>query len=144
MTIDEHIAFAMLLLASPLAMADTHEVLMFSKGATGEMVYEPDFLAIAPGDSVRFVTDHGKHDSATIPGLIPEGAESFKGEINENIAVTFDVPGVYGIQCTPHLTKGMVMLVQVGEGQTAPELPAGLPEMAAHRLDAIFEREFDK
>lgn len=141
---EKHIALALLMLASPSIMADTHEVLMFSKGKTGEMVYEPDFLNIAPGDSVRFVTDHGKHDSATIPGLLPEGAEPFKGEINENIAVTFDVPGVYGIQCTPHLTKGMVMLVQVGDEQAAPELPADLPEMAKHRLDAVIEREFSQ
>jgi pseudoazurin len=141
---EKRIALALLMLASPLAMADTHEVLMFSKGTTGEMVYQPDFLAIAPGDSVRFVTDHGKHDSATLPGLLPEGAEPFKGEINENIAVTFDVPGVYGIQCTPHLTKGMVMLVQVGDEQAAPELPEGLPKIAKQRLDAIIEREYNQ
>lgn len=141
---DKHIALALLVLASPLAMADTHEVLMFSKGATGEMVYEPDFLTVAEGDSVRFVTDHGKHDSATIPGLLPEGAEPFKGEINENIAVTFDVPGVYGIQCTPHLSKGMVMLVQVGDEQVAPELPDGLPAIARQRLDVIIQREFSR
>ncbi|WP_462380030.1 pseudoazurin [Pseudomonas sp. Marseille-QA0892] len=140
----KHLALALLTLASPFVMAETHEVRMYSKGETGKMVYQPDFIAIAPGDSVHFVTDHGKHDSATIPGLLPEGAKPFKSEINENITVTFDVPGVYGIQCTPHLSKGMVMLVQVGDKQPAPELPEGLPDVAKQRLDAVIEREYQQ
>ena len=39
---------------------------------------------------------------------MPEGAKAFKGKINQEIAVTFDAPGTYGIKCAPHFGMGMV------------------------------------
>lgn len=42
------------------AFAQTYEVLMKNRGTGGPMVYEPDFLAIQPGDSVKFVRKHKK------------------------------------------------------------------------------------
>ena len=37
------------------ALAQTHEVKMLTRSATAGMVYEPDYLQIAPGDTVKFV-----------------------------------------------------------------------------------------
>lgn len=46
------------------------------------------------------------------------GAEPWKGKINKDTAVKFDVPGFYGYICTPHGTNGMVGLIVVeGEGK---------------------------
>lgn len=131
-------------LATPLAFAQTHEVKMLNRGERGSMVFEPDFLDIAVGDSVKFIATHSSHNAASILGMVPEGAATFKGRINEEIEVTFDVPGVYGLECTPHRAMGMVMLIRVGgTDMAAPAIPEALPTRAKQRLDAIVQREFD-
>ena len=47
--------------------------------------------------------------------MIPEGAETFKGKPSQDVTVTLDEEGVYGIRCTPHYGIGMVALIVVGE-----------------------------
>jgi len=96
------------------AMAETFEVKMLNRGEKGPMVFEPDFLEIAPGDRVRFVPTHKSHNAATIDGMVPEGAEGFKSRINDEFETAFDRPGFYGIKCSPHYGMGMVMLIKVG------------------------------
>lgn len=141
MRISSTLASLALLLCSQ-AMAEVHEVKMLNRGEAGSMVYEPDFLRVAPGDTVKFIATHSTHNAATIPGLLPEGAVAFKGKINEQIEVQLDTPGVYGIQCIPHLAMGMVMLIQVGEPTAAPVIPAALPQRASERLNAIVARQW--
>ena len=46
--------------------------------------------------------------------MLPEGATPFVGKVNQDIAVTFDKPGVYGVKCLPHYGMGMVGAVIVG------------------------------
>ena len=41
-------------------------------------------------------------------------ATPFLGKVNQDVAVTFDKPGVYGVKCLPHYGMGMVALVVVG------------------------------
>ena len=88
--------------------AANFEVKMLNQGASGVMVFEPAFLKINTGDTVT-------HNSASIPGMLPKGASSWNGELSRDIAVTFDVPGVYGYQCTPHSMMAMVGVIQVGD-----------------------------
>ncbi len=127
--------------SSPL-LAEVHEVKMLNRGDGGAMIYEPDFLRIAPGDSVKFIATHRTHNAASLPGLMPEGATPFKGKIDEEIQVSFDLPGYYGVQCIPHLSMGMVMLIQVGAPATPVwPLPATLPKRAAERFSSIIARE---
>jgi pseudoazurin len=38
----------------------------------------------------------------------------FVGKVNQEIAVTFEQPGVYGVKCLPHYGMGMVALIVVG------------------------------
>ena len=124
------------------ALAQTHEVKMLTRSATAGMVFEPDYLHIAPGDTVKFVATQTGHNAATLPGLLPEGAQPFAGKINQQIEQTFTVPGLYGIQCVPHLAMGMVMLIQVGEPPAeAPALPASLPKRALDRMNAALARQ---
>ena len=40
------------------------------------MVFEPSFVKIAPGDTVRFVSTDKGHNAETIKGMLPEGAAS--------------------------------------------------------------------
>lgn len=107
-------AIAALLAAGSIQAAE-HEVHMLNKGAAGAMVFEPSFIQAAPGDTVRFIPTDKTHNAETIKGMIPDGATPFKGKINEEIVVTLDKEGVYGVKCTPHYGMGMVALVVVGE-----------------------------
>ena len=131
---------AALMVASALpALAETFEVKMMNRGEKGSMVFEPDFLKLAPGDKVKFIATHKSHNAATVDGMVPEGNPGFKGKINEEIEVTFDQAGFYGIKCSPHYGMGMVMLIKVGEA----ELPQSyrevkFPARAKTRFEELF------
>lgn len=131
----------LLLLATP-AFPDTHEVHMLNRGQSGAMVYEPAYLRLAPGDTVRFVPTQPSHNAATIDGMLPAGATPFKSKINQPFEVTLTAPGAYGIKCSPHVAMGMVMLIEVGESSAKVALPEDLPAKAAARFEKILaERE---
>lgn len=119
------------------AAAETFEVQMLNQGEAGRMVFEPAFLTIASGDTVQFVSTDRGHNAESVDGMVPEGAEAFSGRINEEIEVTFDVEGLYGIRCTPHFAMGMVMTIAVGEVDAAPEgfLEGRIPRTALQRFE---------
>jgi pseudoazurin len=103
------------LMAAGGAHAADHQVLMLNKGEKGTMVFQPDFIQAAPGDTVTFVPTDKGHDAESIKNMIPDGAEPFKGKMNEQITVKLDKEGVYGVKCTPHYGMGMVALIVVGK-----------------------------
>lgn len=107
-------AFAALVVAGGAQAAD-HEVQMLNRGEKGAMVFQPDFIQAAPGDTVTFLPTDKSHDAELIKGMIPEGAEPFKGKISEKITVTVNAEGVYGVRCIPHYGMGMVALIVVGK-----------------------------
>ena len=81
------------------------------------MLFLPVIQVIEPGDTVKFLATDKGHNSISIEGMIPEGAEPWKGKINEELELTLEKPGVYGYLCQPHATLGMVGLIIVkGEG----------------------------
>ena len=125
--------------AMPAGAAE-HEVKMLNKGAEGPMAFEPSFLTIAPGDSVRFVAADKGHNVLSIKGMSPEGAAPFSGKMNEDITVTFDKPGAYGFECKPHYGMGMVGLVIVGDPVNLAEAQAVQQKgKAKKRFEALFE-----
>jgi pseudoazurin len=128
-------------LAVPLAAeAADYEVKMLNKGAAGAMVFEPAFLEVEVGDTVTFVpTDRG-HDAVSIKGMVPDGAEPFAGKLNQQITVTFDTPGVYGVKCVPHYGMGMVALIVAGDPANVAEAAAVKhPGKAKVAFAALFE-----
>lgn len=134
------ILFASLVVSAPV-FAETHEVKMLNRNETGPMVYEPDFLEIAPGDTVKFLGTTSGHNAATVEGMAPEGYEGFLGKINEEIEVTLDRRGFYGVKCSPHYGMGMVMVIRVGDADLPASFPASdVPERAKKRFDEILER----
>ena len=98
-----------------VANAEEHVVQMLNKGEKGSMVFQPDFVKAAPGDTVKFVPTDKTHNAEIIPGRIPDGAEPFKGKPSEEITVTLTKEGVYGVRCAPHYGMGMVALIVVGK-----------------------------
>lgn len=126
-----------------VATAANHRVEMLNKGADGAtMVFEPAFLKIAPGDTVTFVPTDKTHNSETIPGMIPEGAEAWKGKINEDVTVTFVEEGLYGYKCLPHYGLGMVGLIEVGDSAGNADAAQAVkhPPKPAQRMAALFEQ----
>ncbi|MGH9893755.1 MAG: plastocyanin/azurin family copper-binding protein, partial [bacterium] len=106
---------------SQIAAADTVEVrAVVTK-------FEPTVLVfIEPGDSVKF-TNMAGHDTVSIEGMIPEGAEPWKSAMNQEFSVTLDKEGAYVYKCTPHVGNGMLGAIVVGEGP-----PANLDAIKAH------------
>ena len=117
--------------------AETHEVQMLNKGAAGNMIFEPAALSIAAGDTVKFVATDRGHNAETIKGMFPDEAEAFAGKINEEIEVTLESEGFYGIKCKPHFAMGMVMIIKVGAESVMPDdfLAGRLPPRAKGRLE---------
>lgn len=132
---------ALSLLAVPAVAAD-YQVHMLNKGADGTtMVFEPALTKIAVGDTVTFLATDRGHNAETIPGMLPEGAEAFKGSMGKDVTVTFTVPGAYGVKCLPHFGMGMVALVVVGEGPAANAEAAksvNTPPKAKAKFEALF------
>ena len=121
------------------AGAAEFEVLMLNKGAKGAMVFEPDFIVAAPGDTVRFVPTDKGHNVETIKGMLPDGATPVRSKFNEEVIVTFEKEGVYGLKCTPHYAMGMVALVSVG---TAGNLEAAKAVKQSGKAKKVFEALF--
>ncbi|HEV7435459.1 MAG TPA: pseudoazurin [Pseudorhizobium sp.] len=122
------------------ALAAEIEVKMLNKGSDGQaMVFEPAAIKAAPGDTIKFIPTDKGHDAASVKGMIPEGAEEFKGKMNQEIVITVDKEGAYVVKCTPHVGMGMVALIVVGEGEPAnlEAVKTGkLPKKARERIDA--------
>ena len=131
-------AAALAALPATARAATTVEVHMKNTGADGAMVFEPMLTKIAAGDTVKFIPTDKGHNAESIADILPEGAEPFKGKINEEIDVTFTAPGVYGIKCLPHFAMGMVGLIVVGDDTSNLEAAktARLPGKARQRIDA--------
>ena len=135
------LALAGLALAAAPAAAKEYQVKMLNKGSDGSlMVFEPAYLKVAPGDSVKFVATQKGHNAESLPGMAPAGASPFKGQIDEEFTVKFTKEGVYGYKCLPHLGMGMVGVVQVGKAANKADVAAAaqkLPGLGKKRMTAL-------
>ena len=95
--------------------ANTFTVDMLNVRADGQsMVYSEDVLKVAVGDTVVWKPKDKGHNVEFIIG--PDALElPKKSRINQEFAYTFEKPGVYFYQCTPHKSMGMIALVIVGD-----------------------------
>ena len=120
------------------AFAETFEVQMLNNGTDGErMVFEPAFIQAQPGDTIKFIATDRGHNAEIYGGMLPVGAEVFEGRINEEIEVTLDTEGVYGVICKPHFAMGMVMTIAVGEAEVPDDFFEGrVPPRAKERFEA--------
>jgi pseudoazurin len=132
---------AVLAITAGNAVAAEIEVKMLNKGAEGVMVFEPALVKIAPGDTIRFVATDKGHNAESIKGMLPADATPFVGKNGEDVAVTFDKAGIYGVKCLPHYGMGMVAMVVVGtpanieQAKTVPQ-----PGKAKQVMAGLFER----
>lgn len=112
------IAAPMLLRAGPAAAETLHEIDMLNADPddrSERMIFRPAVLEVEPGDTVKFIAADRSHNAQSIDGMTPEGAEPFRGRVNEEIEVTFETEGTYGYICQPHATMGMIGFILVGD-----------------------------
>jgi len=123
------------------ATAAEIEVKMLNKGTEGLMVFEPALIKVAPGDTVKFVSTDKGHNAESIKGMLPDGAATFIGKMNDDVAVKFEQAGIYGVKCAPHYGMGMVAMVVVGTPVNEEQARA-VPQVgkAKQVFAALFEK----
>ena len=118
-----NVAVAMPMAANPavvmekieLSQGSEHVVKMLNSGAGGTMIFEPAVIKVSKGDTIHFKAVDMSHNSASLDGMIPDGASSWTGSLSKDISVKLDDEGVYVYQCDPHAMMAMVGVIQVGE-----------------------------
>ena len=136
------IAAVAMLAMTGLAAAAEVEVKMLNKGSDGgAMVFEPALVKIAPGNTVKFIATDKGHNAETVKGMLPDGAAAFTGKNGEDVSVTFDQAGIYGIKCLPHYGMGMVAMIVVGTPANLDQAKA-VPQVgkAKQVFATLFER----
>jgi len=97
------------------AFAEDITIEMLNKRDDGaKMVYSADIARVEVGTSITWIPTSKGHNVHFIAG--PEGWElPKKSKNNKEVTHTFDTPGVYLYQCTPHASMGMIAMVVVGD-----------------------------
>ena len=104
-----------LAMATP-ALAEDMTIEMLNKREDGaKMVYSEDIARIEVGDTITWVPTSKGHNVEFIAGPDDWKAPR-KSKLNKEVEMTFDTPGVYVYQCSPHKTMGMIGIVVVGGG----------------------------
>ena len=105
-----------------LSEGSEHTVKMLNSGDGGQMIFEPAVLKVSLGDTVHFKATDMAHNSASMEGMIPEGAKKWSGAMNQDISVVLDTEGVYVYQCDPHVMMAMIGVIQVGEASNLEQI----------------------
>ena len=100
-------------LSSLTTFSEEHTVKMLNAGKEGMMVFEPAVLSIKKGDTVKFIATDMSHNSSSVEGMIPDGAEPWVGGLSQNVEVILTKEGVYVYQCTPHNMMAMIGVIKV-------------------------------
>ena len=99
---------------SSMAYSADMSIDMLNKLGKEKMVYSVDVAEIDVGDTITWLPASKGHNVHFIAG--PDGWDlPKKSKNNKEVAITFDTPGVYLYQCTPHASMGMIALVVVGD-----------------------------
>jgi pseudoazurin len=135
-------AACLLASAGVIAQAQAAEVVVktLNSGPGGAMVFDPAFVTLAPGDTIKLVPTDKGHNIETIKGMAPEGAPVVKTVVGKEETLTFDKPGIYGFKCSPHYLMGMVALVVVGGDRSNLEAAKAVQhgKLAQKRFDPLF------
>ena len=93
---------------------DTTVEMLNNRDDGAKMVYSEDITRIDVGDTITWVPTSKGHNVEFIAG--PDGWKlPKKSKLNKEVEMTFDTPGVYLYQCSPHKSMGMIAIVIVGE-----------------------------
>ena len=100
---------------SPAFAADLTIDMLNKRDDGAKMVYSEDISRVDVGDTITWVPTAKGHNVEFIAG--PDGWDApRKSKLNKEVEMTFDTPGVYVYQCSPHKSMGMIGIVVVGDG----------------------------
>lgn len=97
------------------------------------LVYNPLVVKIQSGDTVAW-RNMSTHDTQSLEGLIPEGAEMWHSPMSKDYRRTFEQEGIYVYKCTPHFGAGMGGAIIVGEPVNLEQIKQADAKGAAKRL----------
>ena len=104
----------MVALSTPAFAADTTVEMLNKRDDGAKMAYSEDITRIDVGDTITWVPTSKGHNVEFVAG--PEGWDApKKSKNNKEVAITFDIPGIYFYQCSPHKGMGMIAFVVVGD-----------------------------
>ena len=108
------ITFVILFVAiTATAKEITVEMLNKRASDNASMVYSEDISFVDVGDTINWIATTKNHNVHFLAG--PEGWTPPKmSALNKDYSYTFEVPGIYYYECTPHKKMGMIALVVVG------------------------------
>ena len=99
--------FLLILLSLDVVAADILKIEF-----TADDSYSIEVTKIGVGDTIEWLPKNEGHNVEFLAGpnmeALPENSE-----LNVRYAITFDLPGVYLYQCTPHGNMGMLGLIVV-------------------------------
>ena len=100
--------FFLYLLSWQVVVADTIQIEF-----TADDSYSIEVANIGVGDTIEWLP---KNEGHNVEFLVGPNMEALPKSSNLNVryAITFDLPGVYLYQCTPHGNMGMLGLIVVG------------------------------
>ena len=100
--------FYLILLSWQVVVADTLKIEF-----TAVDSYSIEVANIGVGDTIEWLPRNECHNVEFLEGPNMESLPE-KSDLNVRHAITFDLPGVYLYQCTPHGNMGMLGLIVVG------------------------------
>ena len=129
-------------MVSPAFAADiTVEMLNKRASDNAKMVYSEDISRIDVGDTINWVATTKGHNVHFKAG--PEGWEIPKrSKMNKDYSYTFDMPGIYYYECTPHRSMGMIAIIVVGDDISNKDAIAKVKAMgkSKKKLKALLEQ----
>ena len=107
-------ALVMAMMSQAFAADITVEMLNKRDSDNAKMVYSEDISRIDVGDTINWIATTKNHNVHFKAG--PEGWEIPKrSKMNKDYSYTFDTPGIYYYECTPHKSMDMIALIVVGD-----------------------------
>ena len=80
---------------------------------TADDSFSIEVANIGVGDTIEWLPKNEGHNVEFLAGPNMEALPE-KSDLNVHYAITFDLPGIYLYQCTPHGNMGMLGLIIVG------------------------------
>ena len=133
--------YLLLCIFSLSTFAAEYEIQMIN--SKGKMRFEPTFLKVEKGDTVKFNPINKGHNSKSV--YTPVGADSWDGKTSKSISVVLKKDGVYIYECKNHAIMGMAGIIQVGSPKNMDDAKEFLQKykkkfvMNKKRLDGLLK-----
>lgn len=122
------VIFVLILCALPVHAQQAHHI------AVENAFFEPDSLAIEPGDTVIWTNTSGFHNVNGTQEAYPSNPESFGNSTGRDwtYSFVFTTPGTYNYHCDPHQSLGMTGKIMVVEDSVPTQVQSPVAGKKIH------------